>query len=75
VRDRLCLGAIEDCASFLIGKGAQQVTKRAREALASWNVTPVQYAVLKTLWYEDNQTSAAIGSVAVSSPSHHLISR
>ncbi len=40
---------LEECISFLLSKAAQQVTRRAREVLAPHNVTPVQYAVLKTL--------------------------
>lgn len=40
---------VEDCISFVIGKAAQQVTRRAREMLAPFNVTPGQYAVLKVL--------------------------
>lgn len=52
---------IEDCVSFLMGKAAQQITKRAREKLAPWNVTPVQYAVLKCLWDRDGQSSVEIG--------------
>ncbi len=40
---------VEDCISFVIGKAAQQVTRRARELLAPFGVTPVQYAVLKVL--------------------------
>ncbi len=40
---------LEDCISFLVGKAAQQVTRRARELLAPHGITPVQYAVLKAL--------------------------
>lgn len=40
---------LEDCISFMLSKAAQQVTRRAREVLAPHNITPVQYAVLKTL--------------------------
>ena len=40
---------IEDCISFIVGKTAQQVTRRARELLAPFGVTPVQYAVLKVV--------------------------
>lgn len=40
---------LEDCISFMLSKAAQQVTRQARQVLAPHNVTPVQYAVLKTL--------------------------
>ena len=40
---------IEDCASFLLGKAAQQVSRRARELLAPHGITPGQYALLKVL--------------------------
>ncbi|HUA76550.1 MAG TPA: MarR family transcriptional regulator [Acetobacteraceae bacterium] len=53
---------IEDCISFLLGKAAHQVSRRAREKLARWGVTPTQYAVLKTLWEQNGQTGAAIGA-------------
>lgn len=53
---------IEDCISFLIGKAAQQVTRRARELLAPFGVTPVQYAVLKTLSGTEGISGAEIGA-------------
>jgi DNA-binding MarR family transcriptional regulator len=53
---------IEDCISFLLGKAAQQVSRRARAALAGCDVTPVQYAVLAVLWEQDGQTGAEIGA-------------
>lgn len=49
---------IEDCISFLLGKAAQQVTKRSREALAEFGVTPVQYAALRILWERDGLSCA-----------------
>jgi len=53
---------IESCISFLVGKAAQQITRRAREALAPHGVTPVQYAVLKILWQREGQSGAELGS-------------
>ena len=53
---------VEDCISFLVGKAAQQISRRAREKLAEWQVTPPQYAVLKVLWEQDGQSGAVIGS-------------
>ena len=52
---------IEDCISFLVGKAAQQVARRAKEKLSRYGVTPVQYAVLKVLWEEDCQSGGSIG--------------
>lgn len=56
------LRPIEDCASFLIGKAAQQITRRCRDALAAFGITPVQYAVLNVLWERDGQSLAEIGA-------------
>ncbi len=52
---------IEDCISFVVGKAAQQVTRRARELLAPFAVTPVQYAVLKVLSGADALGGTEIG--------------
>lgn len=52
---------IENCISFMVGKAAQQVTRRARELLAPFNITPVQYAVLKVLSDSDPLSGAEIG--------------
>ncbi|MCC0017007.1 MAG: MarR family transcriptional regulator [Rhodobiaceae bacterium] len=52
---------IEDCISFVIGKAAQQVTRRARELLAPFGVTPVQYAVLKVVCDADALSGVDIG--------------
>lgn len=40
---------IENCISFIIGKAAQQVSRRSRDLLSPFGVTPVQYALLKCL--------------------------
>ncbi len=53
---------IEDCISFLVGKAAQQVARRAREKLAAHGVTPVQYAVLRALYEQDGQSGAELGA-------------
>jgi DNA-binding MarR family transcriptional regulator len=53
---------VESCISFLISKAAQQISRRAREKLAAWGVTPPQYTVLKVLWDGDGQSGAAIGA-------------
>jgi len=53
---------IEECISFLLGKAAQEISRRAREALAPCGVTPVQYAVLRALWEEDGRSGAELGA-------------
>lgn len=53
---------LEDCISFLVGKAAQQVARRARERLARHGVTPAQYALLKLLWERDGQSGAELGA-------------
>jgi DNA-binding MarR family transcriptional regulator len=52
---------IEDCLSFYLGKAYQRVTQAAKQRLAPYGVTPVQYAVLKVLWEQDEQSGAEIG--------------
>jgi MarR family transcriptional regulator, organic hydroperoxide resistance regulator len=52
---------VEDCISFLLSKAAQQISRRARDKLARWGVTPTQYAVLKVLWGGDGLSAAAVG--------------
>ena len=53
---------IENCISFQIGKAAQQVSRRAKELLAPFGVTPVQYAVLKCLDESAGMSGAELGS-------------
>jgi len=53
---------VEQCISFLVGKAAQQMSRRARDKLSAWGVTPSQYAVLRVLWEQDGQPGAAIGA-------------
>lgn len=53
---------IEDCISFIAGKAAQQITRRARDLLAPYGVTPGQYAALKVISDGDGLTGAEIGA-------------
>jgi len=53
---------IESCISFQIGKAAQQVSRRAKELLAPYGVTPVQYAVLKCLHESAGMSGVELGS-------------
>jgi DNA-binding MarR family transcriptional regulator len=52
---------IEDCLSFFLGKAYQRVTQAAKQRLAPYGVTPVQYALLKVLWERDDQSGAELG--------------
>lgn len=52
---------IEDCLSFYLGKAYQRVTQSAKQRLAVYGVTPPQYALLKVLWEQDNQSGADLG--------------
>ena len=52
---------IEDCLSFYLGKAYQRVTQSAKQRLAPYGVTPVQYALLKVLWDRDDQSGAELG--------------
>lgn len=51
---------IEDCLNFYLGKAYQRVTQAAKQRLAPYGVTPVQYALLKVLWEQDDQSGAEL---------------
>jgi MarR family transcriptional regulator, organic hydroperoxide resistance regulator len=53
---------IESCISFVAGKAAQQIARRARERLAPHDVTPVQYAILRVLAERDGQSGAELSA-------------
>ena len=52
---------IEDCLSFYLGKAYQRVTQSAKLRLSAYGVTPPQYALLKVLWEQDDQSGAELG--------------
>lgn len=52
---------IEDCLSFYLGKAYQRVTQSAKQRVAPYGVTPVQYALLKVLWEQNDQSGAELG--------------
>lgn len=52
---------IEECLSFSLGKAYQRVSQSARQRLSPYGVTPVQYALLKVLWEQDQQSGAELG--------------
>ena len=51
---------IEQCISFIIGKASQTVSRRARELLAPFQITPPQYAVLKAISETEAATAARL---------------
>ena len=51
----------EDCISFLLGKAYQQVNQAAKQRLAPYGVTPVQFALLNLLWADDGLSGAELG--------------
>lgn len=51
----------EDCISFLLGKAYQHVSQAAKQRLAPYEVTPVQFALLNLLWSEDGLRGADLG--------------
>ena len=55
------MGRIEDCFIFQLGKAYQQVNHEAKQRLAPYGVTPVQYGLLEVLWETDGQSGAALG--------------
>lgn len=51
---------LEQCFNFILTKAQRQVNQLFKEELASFGVTPGQYAVLKCLWDENAQTAKKI---------------
>src|SRR5262245_14953321 len=52
----------ENCISFLLGKAYQHVNQAAKQRLAPYGVTPVQFALLNVLWAEDGLSGADLGA-------------
>ena len=52
----------EDCISFLLGKAYQHVNQAAKQQLAPYGVTPVQFALLNLLWSEDGLSGADLSA-------------
>jgi DNA-binding MarR family transcriptional regulator len=50
-----------DCISFLLGKAYQHINQAAKQRLAPYGVTPVQFALLNLLWKEDGLSGADLG--------------
>lgn len=56
------MDSLRNCISFLTGKAAQRVSRRARDRLAPHGVTPVQYAFLRALAEQNGQSGAELGT-------------
>jgi MarR family transcriptional regulator, organic hydroperoxide resistance regulator len=53
---------IADCISFLTSTAAKTMARLAREKLSAHNVTPVQYAVMRSLAERGGRTGAEISA-------------
>ena len=53
---------MNECINFLLTKAQHTVFKYLKVELAQFDVTPVQYGVLKCLWDEDGQTPKQISN-------------
>ena len=49
------------CIHFLLGKALQRVNQASKSKLSPYGVTPVQYALLRTLWEKDGQYGHLLG--------------
>ena len=60
--------ALNQCLNLILTRAQQVVHQHFRTQLEVLDVTPVQYAVLDTLWKEDNLTPSQIaGSISLDS--------
>ena len=48
------------CVHFLLAKALQRVNQVSKSKLASYGVTPVQFALLRRLWEKDGQFGYAL---------------
>lgn len=51
---------LDKCINFLLSKTQQIVFQQFKASLAKYDVTPVQYGVLKCLWHQDGQNPSQI---------------
>lgn len=51
---------LEECLNFMLGKAQQSVYQVFKAELSEYDVTPVQYSLLKCLWENDGQTARNI---------------
>jgi len=53
---------LHQCVNFLLTKAQQSVFQYFKTVLAEYDVTPVQYGILKCLWTENAQTPRQIAA-------------
>ena len=56
---------MNECINFLLTKAQHTVFQYLKSELAQYDVTPVQYGILKCLWDEDSQTPKQIATVLI----------
>lgn len=54
---------LNECINFLLTKAQHTVFQYLKSELAQFDVTPVQYGILKCLWDKDGQTPKQIAEV------------
>ena len=54
---------MNECINFLLTKAQHTVFQYLKAELAQFDVTPVQYGILKCLWDNDSQTPKQISTV------------
>ncbi|WP_077393859.1 MarR family winged helix-turn-helix transcriptional regulator [Clostridium saccharobutylicum] len=54
---------LNECINFLLTKAQQVVFQSLKARLAKFDVTPVQYGILKCLWDEEYQTPKQISEI------------
>lgn len=53
---------LNECINFLLTRTQQVVFQKFKASLAEYDVTPVQYGVLKCLWTQDGQNPSQIAN-------------
>jgi len=53
---------LNQCINFMLTRTQQAVFQRFKSSLSPFDITPVQYGILKCLWDEDGQTPGQIAA-------------
>ncbi len=56
------MDTIRTCISFLAGGAAKSVARLTRERLSRFGVTPIQFAVLQTVFETEDATASEVGA-------------
>jgi len=62
VKDEVVKMELKSCVNFLLSNAQQTVHQHFKAKLAAYNVTPVQYGILASLWKEDGQAPGQIAA-------------